>query len=320
MAKGKAIDYGLLAGSLILIHMTIFLAIYYVPLVATDVSTIAQNPNDYADYELRVKGVAKDLDVNEFNLIDLGSSDFRVRVIHSGTFPEGFAAGKAVYVTGELIDPQLLTFRSTEIEIAENNESAGWIAPYAQKIFFLHTPSAWVSYLAFGIVFASSIILLIKGGKRWDEIARSSAEIGVVFCTLAILSGPVWAKPEWGVYWRWEDTKLLTTFVLWLVYLGYNALRVGVEREKVARIAAVYGIIGFVAVPLSFVSSRVWQSLHPNPVGQEGAMSLMAGLTLIVGVIALTLLFIYILRKRVEIEKFKHKIEDLKEEIEGGIA
>ncbi|MFQ6061405.1 MAG: hypothetical protein ACE5KV_08985, partial [Thermoplasmata archaeon] len=156
MAKGKAIDYGLLAGSLILIHMTIFLAIYYVPLVATDVSTIAQNPNDYADYELRVKGVAKDLDVNEFNLIDLGSSDFRVRVIHSGTFPEGFAAGKAVYVTGELIDPQLLTFRSTEIEIAENNESAGWIAPYAQKIFFLHTPSAWVSYLAFGIVFASS--------------------------------------------------------------------------------------------------------------------------------------------------------------------
>lgn len=320
MAKGKAIDYGLLAGSLILIHMTIFLAIYYVPLVATDVSTIAQNPNDYADYELRVKGVAKDLDVNEFNLIDLGSSDFRVRVIHSGTFPEGFAAGKAVYVTGELIDPQLLTFRSTEIEIAENNESAGWIAPYAQKIFFLHTPSAWVSYLAFGIVFASSIILLIKGGKRWDEIARSSAEIGVVFCTLAILSGPVWAKPEWGVYWRWEDTKLLTTFVLWLVYLGYNALRVGVEREKVARIAAVYGIIGFVAVPLSFVSSRVWQSLHPNPVGQEGAMSLMAGLTLIAGVIALTLLFIYILRKRVEIEKFKHKIEDLKEEIEGGIA
>jgi heme exporter protein C len=304
---------------LVLILATVFLAIYYVPLVATDVSVVARNPDEYTEYELRVKGIVENLNGDEFDLTDVMTSYFQLNVTHSGEFPEGFGNGDVVYVTGELTDTQQLEFVSTEIEITDDDRSAGWVAPYAQKIFFFHTPSAWVSYLAFGIVFASSILFLVKGNKKWDDIARCSAEIGIVFCTLAIISGPIWAKPEWGVYWRWEDTKLLTTFVLWLIFLGYNALRIGMEREDIARVAAVYGIIGFTAVPLSFISSRIWQSLHPNPIGQEGAMSLMAGLTLTIGVIALSIFFIYVLKKRYEIEKFKHEIDNLKDEIEGGI-
>ncbi|UCD92069.1 MAG: cytochrome c biogenesis protein CcsA [Methanobacteriota archaeon] len=319
MTDRKLLDLGLLVTAFVFILATVFMAIYSVQLVGTDVSVVAMNPSEYTEYELRVKGVVADVNGLEFGLEDIATPTFELKVTHTGELPSGFGPGAIVYVKGVLTDTQQLTFESTEIEMATQGDSAGWVAPYAQKIFYFHTPAAWVSYLAFGIVLVASVLFLIKGSERWDRIAKSSAEIGVIFCTLAIITGPIWAKPEWGVYWRWEDTKLLTTFVLWLIYLGYVALRVGAHGEHIARIAAVYGIIGFVAVPLSFISSRIWNSLHPNPVGHEGSMSAIAGMTLLIGVIALSLFFIYLLKRRVEIVKLKEEIEDLKDEIEGGM-
>lgn len=201
----------------------------------------------------------------------------------------------------------------------EVEEEAGWVAPKAQRIFYFHVPSAWVSFVAFGVVFLASIQFLRVGGKKWDTLAYSSAEIGVVFCTLAIITGPIWGRAEWGKYWRWEDTKLTITFILWLIYLAYLVLRGGAESEDKARLSAVFGIIGFICVPLSFISSRIWYSFHPNVVASSsGTMSSESGIGLTVGVIALTILYLFMLQKRLFIHELKDSIEELKEEI-GGI-
>ncbi len=318
MEKGKLLDYVLLIGSLVFILVTIFMAIYYVPLVSTDVVVVAQKPDEYTEYELRIKGVVGSIDgSDEFTLVDLATPQFEISVVHGESLPSGLAENDIVIVTGELVDTSNLVFESNDIEITEDDRPGGWVAPYAQKIFYLHTPAAWASYLAFGVVFVASILYLVKGGERWDTIALSSAELGVIFSTLAIVTGPLWAKPEWGVYWRWEDTKLLTTFVMWMIYLGYVTLRVGMESRNVGRLAAVFGIIGFIAVPLSFISSRVWQSVHPNPVGESGGLSPEAGMTLGIGVIAMTLLYIYLLKKRIELQNAMHKVEELKDNMEG---
>ncbi|UCE73754.1 MAG: cytochrome c biogenesis protein CcsA [Methanomassiliicoccales archaeon] len=197
-------------------------------------------------------------------------------------------------------------------------DDPGWNAPKAQKIFYFHVSAAWVSFLAFGVVFIMSILYLAKGLKKWDDLAFASAEVGVVFCTLAIVTGPIWGSAEWGVYWRWEDTKLTITFVLWLIFVAYLVLRGGVESEDKSRLAAIFGIIGFVCVPLSFVSSRIWQSMHPNVVAtSEGSMSAETGMGLLAGVVAFTFLYLFILKKRLNIIEMTSKIEDLKEKIGG---
>lgn len=201
----------------------------------------------------------------------------------------------------------------------EVDTDKGWAAPKAQKIFYFHVPSAWVSYLAFGVVFVCSIIYLKTNSRKWDIIAYSSAEIGVVFCTLAIITGPIWAKAEWGVFWRWEDVKLFMTLVLWLIYLSYVALRAeGGMSDQSARLAAVFGIIGFICVPLSFAANRIWSQFHPTVIATpRGSVQPIMMQALIVAVIAFTLLYIYLLIMRIELENLNTKVEELKEQIGG---
>jgi heme exporter protein C len=311
--KRRILEYGLLVASIVFILATVMMALYYAPLVP-------RAPDSYTGSDLRIKGVVEDWDGgSNFNITDVMTPEFKLHVTHSGSLPQGFADNETVMVTGELTDVQNLVFTTADVEIDDKpGKSAGWVAPHAQKIFYLHTPAAWASYVAFGVVFIASIMYLISGKLKWDIIGRSSAEIGVVLCTLAIVTGPIWAKPEWGVYWRWEDTKLLTTFILWLIFVAYVVLRTGIAGEKEARLAAVFGIVGFVVVPLSFISSRIWQSLHPNPVGSPGGMTPEAGMTLLVGVIAFTLLYIYIVLKRIELQKSIEEVEDLKNEVGGA--
>lgn len=197
-------------------------------------------------------------------------------------------------------------------------DTPGWSAPKAQKIFYFHVSAAWISFLAFGVVFVASILFLRKPQRKLDTIAYSSAEVGVVFCTLAIVTGPIWGKAEWGVYWRWEDTKLTITFVLWLIYIAYLILRGGVESEDKSRLAAVFGIIGFVGVPLSFISSRIWQSMHPNVVAtSQGSMGAATGMGLLMGVISFSILYVFIVRKRIQIQEMHYRIDELKDKIGG---
>ena len=188
-----------------------------------------------------------------------------------------------------------------------------------QRIFYFHVASAWVSYLAFGVTFVGSLQYLKSKDFKWDTIAFSSAEIGIIFCTLGIITGSIWAGAEWGVFWRWEDIKLFITLVLWLVFIAYLALRANAKsRTSKANLSAVFGIIGIICIPLSFGANRIWQQYHPTIlVSSEGSLQPSMAFALVVAVFAFTFLYIYLLLTRVDIERMKETIEKIKQQVGG---
>ena len=133
---------------------------------------------------------------------------------------------------------------------------------FVQKIMYIHVPSVIVTYLAFFVTFAFGIAYLWKRLLVFDRIAKVSAEIGLIFCAMVLLSGAIWGRPTWGTYWVW-DARLTTTLLLFLVFLGYFLLRLSVQdREKEARFASVLGIIGFLDIPIVHKSVEWWRTLH----------------------------------------------------------
>jgi heme exporter protein C len=180
-----------------------------------------------------------------------------------------------------------------------------------QRIMYVHVPMAWVAYLAFFVVFLASIAYLWQRSLAVDRVAQASAEMGVIFTGLAIMSGSIWGKPTWGTWWTW-DARLTTTAILFVIYLGYLLLRGMVEeRERGARYAAVLGIIGFLNVPIVHQSVLWWRTLHQPPsLGRpEGAT--MAGpilAALIVNLIAFTLLYAYFVLKRVALRRLEEEV------------
>ncbi len=188
-----------------------------------------------------------------------------------------------------------------------------------QRIFYFHVSSAWVSYLAFAVTFFASILYLKSKNLKWDMIAVSSAEIGIIFCTLAIITGSLWAKSIWGIFWRWEDIKLFITLVLWLVFIAYLALRANVTSHKrKASLSAVFAIIGFICVPLSFAANRIWQQYHPTVlVSSGGSLQASMAFALFFTVFAFTFLYLYLLIAKIDIGKMQEKIEQIKQQIGG---
>jgi heme exporter protein C len=170
-----------------------------------------------------------------------------------------------------------------------------------QKIFYFHVPSAWVSFVAFLVVFVFSLRYLFSRDKRWDNRAAAAAEVGVLFCTLVLITGPIWAKPVWGIWWTW-DARLTLTLVLWLIYVAYLLLRHYVTGdEKRATLSAILGIIGFLDVPLVYFAIRWWRTQHPQPVfrgGEGSGLDPRMAATLWVSVAAFTLMFAYFFRVR----------------------
>ena len=182
-----------------------------------------------------------------------------------------------------------------------------------QRIFYFHVPSAYIAFLAFGVVFVAGVQYLRTRDPKWDALAHSSAEIGVVFCTIALITGSIWAKPIWGAWWTW-DPRLTTTLVLWLIYVSYLMLRRAIEEpERRARFAAVVGIVGFVDVPLVFMSIRWWRTIHPvvfrvDSIDVDGQMLV----ALVVALAAFTLVYAYLLRLRVGLEQLEMRVEGLR--------
>jgi heme exporter protein C len=172
-----------------------------------------------------------------------------------------------------------------------------------QRIFYIHVPAAWIGMLGFAVVFGASIAYLVTRSARWDRLAASSAEVGVVFTTGVMVTGPLWARPTWGVYWDW-DPRLTSFFVLWLLYVSYLVLRGYVtEPTRRARYSAVLGIVAFLDVPLVYLSVRWWRSLHPDPVvanpdGPQLPGEMLAVLG--VGIAAFTLLYLLLVRLRID--------------------
>ena len=133
---------------------------------------------------------------------------------------------------------------------------------FPQKIMYLHVPTFIVTYLAFFVVFALSIAYLWKRDLMFDQIAKVSAEVGLIFCALLRVTGAIWGRPTWGTYWVW-DARLTTTLLLFLIFMGYFLLRMSVnDRDKEARLASVIGIIGCLDIPIIHKSVEWWRTLH----------------------------------------------------------
>lgn len=188
-----------------------------------------------------------------------------------------------------------------------------------QRIFYFHVASAWISYLAFGVTFVAGLLYLKSKDLKWDTVAYGSAEVGIIFCTLAIITGSLWGKAAWGVFWRWEDIKLFITLVLWLVFIAYLALRANAKsRISKANLSAVFGIIGFICVPLSFAANRIWQQYHPTVIAtSRGSLQASMAFALVVAVFAFTFLYFYLLLARVDIERMRETTEEIKQLIGG---
>lgn len=187
-----------------------------------------------------------------------------------------------------------------------------------QRIFYFHVALAWVPYLAFLIVCIGSIVYLAKRDSKWDLLAANSAEIGVVFDTLVLITGPFWARVAWGYYWTWEP-RLTTSLIVWLLYIAYLLLRRSVgEQEKRARFAAVFGIVAFASVPINFMAIRWWRTIHPLIIKSSGMeLSSKMKVAMFASLIAFTILYGLFLQMRVAIDRSKESLESLKDEIGG---
>lgn len=174
-----------------------------------------------------------------------------------------------------------------------------------QKIFYFHVSSAFLSFFAFFIVFIASIFHLYGRDQKWDILAQSSAEIGIIFCTLVLITGPIWAKPVWNVWWTW-DPRLTTTLILWFIYVSYLMIRKMAGEGQRATFSAVFGIVGFINVPITFFAIRIWRTIHPVVIRSSGISITSSMLnTLIITLVAFTLLYFYLLKTRIRLERMR---------------
>ncbi len=187
-----------------------------------------------------------------------------------------------------------------------------------QRIFYFHVTSAWVALLAFLISGVASAVYLATHQMKWDHRAVSFAEVGLVFTTVVLVTGPIWAKPVWGIWWTW-DARLTSTFVLWLIYVAYLMLRSAMpDPERRAATSAVFSIFGFLDVPIVYMSIRWWRTQHPSPVIAGGANS---GLdpAMWAGVLwsftAMLVLFAFLVRQRIQLEKARQEVDGLRREV-----
>ena len=188
-----------------------------------------------------------------------------------------------------------------------------------QRVFYFHVAAGWVGGLAFLITAIAGVVYLARGDRRWDRLAVSSVEIGVVFTFVNIVSGSIWARPIWNTWWTW-DPRLVTATVMELVYLAYMLLRQGIEDpDRRARFGAVYAIVGFLSVPLTFLSIRLFRTIHPVVIGSgdptaQGAFDMTPRMlqTFMFSLLTFTFIYATLLWHRVRLEGLHERIEQLK--------
>jgi heme exporter protein C len=188
-----------------------------------------------------------------------------------------------------------------------------------QRVFYFHVASAWVGMLAFLVAGVAGVIYLLRGARRWDAVGLASVEIGIVFSLAAVVSGSVWARPIWNTWWTW-DPRLVTVSVMELVYVAYLLLRQGIEDpDRRARFGAVYAIIGFLSVPLTFLSIRLFRTIHPVVVGGSDStavgafdMTPLMLQTFLFSLFTFTVLYAALLWHRVRMQSLAERVEQLK--------
>jgi len=186
-----------------------------------------------------------------------------------------------------------------------------------QRIFYFHVNSAWSAFLGFMVAAGASAMFLWRGRVEYDRLAQAAVEVGMMFCTMVLITGPIWARPIWGAWWTW-DPRLTMTVILWTIFAAYLVLRaVGRDDPQIARYGAVLSIVGVLDVPLIMVSVRLWRGIHPSvisaPKGQGGLEDPRMIVALVVTFVAFALLFLWLLWLRYDGLRLRdalHALED----------
>ena len=188
-----------------------------------------------------------------------------------------------------------------------------------QRVFYFHVANAWVGMLGFLVAAVAGVAYLIKGDRKWDTVGLAAIEISLVFFFVAIVTGAIWARPAWGTWWTW-DPRLTTAAIVELVYAAYMLLRQGIEDpDRRARFGAVYAILGFISVPLTFISIRLFRTIHPVVIGAGNAgaegdfnMTPLMLQTFLFSLFTFTMLFVDLLWHRIRLGRKAEKVEKLK--------
>jgi heme exporter protein C len=201
----------------------------------------------------------------------------------------------------------LLSFALYEaLVVAPTEQTMGDV----QRIFYYHVPSAWTAFLLFFLNFGASIIYLVKRNPKADILALVSAEVGVVFCSVVLVTGPIWARPVWGIWWTW-DMRLTLTLVLWLIYVSYLILRRFSSGSQTPLIAAVLAIFGALDVPLVYFSIWFFRTQHPSPViGRGGELDPRMWNVLLINWLAFSCFAVLVCWSRYRLERVKRDIEE----------
>ena len=188
-----------------------------------------------------------------------------------------------------------------------------------QKIFYLHLPSAFSSFIALGVCFYANLRYVFTRQPKWDWLGVSAAEVGLAFISVVLITGPIWAHPVWGIWWTW-DARLTLTFVLWLLYISYLLLRSMLEEpDKRALFSALFGIFAFLDVPLVYFSIRWWRTQHPQPVilgGPGSGLDPRMRVSYLLVWAAFTGLLVLLVRARYRLEAMRAGVEELQREAE----
>ncbi len=183
-----------------------------------------------------------------------------------------------------------------------------------QRIFYFHLGSWAAMYTALAIAFVANIGWLIRRKPRWDWLGVSAVELGVVSCTAGLITGVLWGKPAWGIWWTW-DPRLTTCFILWILYISYLILRGLIEEpQRRATLSAVFGIFAFLDAPLVYAANRLWRGQHPGPVilgGENSGLDPTMGKVLLITLPAMIVVMIVLLIERYRLEKLRHQLEEL---------
>jgi heme exporter protein C len=189
-----------------------------------------------------------------------------------------------------------------------------------QRIFYFHAASAWAGMTAFFVCFTANLLYVWRRDPKWDALGVSSAEVGLAFITVVLITGPIWAKPAWGIYWTW-DARLTSTFVLWLLYICYLLLRTLIEEpDRRALLSALFGIFAFIDVPIVFGAIRWWRTQHPAPVimgGPGSGLEPTMRKVFFFSVFALHSLMVFLLVERYRLEKLRGDFEVVRRELEA---
>ena len=189
-----------------------------------------------------------------------------------------------------------------------------------QRIFYFHVGSAWAGMDALFVCFIANLLYVWKREAKYDWLGVSSAEVGLVLMTVVLITGPIWAKPAWGIYWTW-DARLTSTFVLWLLYVSYLLLRSLIEEpERRALLSALFGIFAFIDVPLVFFSIRWWRTQHPAPVimgGPGSGLDPVMRKVFLFNVLAMHVLALFLIIERYVLEKMRAEVDVVRREADA---